>query len=103
MSTEFLPESIESDGDTMRIRWPDGLLRSISNAFLREHCECAQCKSLRRKGERGAIPADLRIAEIHPVGAYAVQLVFSDGHRRGIYPWAYLRELCESGTGGQFI
>jgi DUF971 family protein len=22
-----------------------------------------------------------------------VQLVFSDGHARGIYPWAYLAEL----------
>jgi DUF971 family protein len=38
----------------------------------------------------------LRITEIHPVGAYGVQLVFSDGHDRGIYPWTYLRELTQS-------
>jgi DUF971 family protein len=28
-----------------------------------------------------------------PIGRYAIQLHFSDGHDRGIYPWAYLREL----------
>jgi DUF971 family protein len=30
---------------------------------------------------------------MRPVGSYAVQLVFSDGHERGIFPWVYLREL----------
>ncbi|CAI8772207.1 hypothetical protein EMIT0P43_170072 [Pseudomonas jessenii] len=24
---------------------------------------------------------------------YGLQLVFSDGHERGIYPWAYLARL----------
>ncbi|WP_459569001.1 gamma-butyrobetaine hydroxylase-like domain-containing protein [Cupriavidus sp. 8B] len=24
---------------------------------------------------------------------YGVQIVFSDAHERGIYPWAYLRTL----------
>ncbi|WP_130911983.1 gamma-butyrobetaine hydroxylase-like domain-containing protein, partial [Pseudomonas sp. Sample_9] len=27
---------------------------------------------------------------------YGVQLVFSDGHQRGIYPWAYLAQLDSS-------
>ncbi|MEM8738926.1 MAG: DUF971 domain-containing protein [Planctomycetota bacterium] len=27
------------------------------------------------------------------VGHYAVRLVFSDGHRTGLYTWAYLREI----------
>jgi DUF971 family protein len=27
------------------------------------------------------------------LGHYALQLVFSDGHERGIYPWALLRAL----------
>jgi DUF971 family protein len=98
MNEELLPESIVNEGGEMRIRWPDGLLRRFSNAFLRAHCECAQCKSLRggHGNEQDPVPADLRVTEIHPVGTYAVQLVFSDGHRRGIFPWAYLRGLYES-------
>jgi len=97
MDEALLPESIVNEDGIMRIRWPDGLQRRFSNAFLRAHCECAQCKSQRgaHGHEQAPLPADLRVTEIYPVGAYAVQLVFSDGHRRGIFPWAYLRGLCE--------
>ena len=34
----------------------------------------------------------VRVLEIHSQG-YGVQLVFSDGHQRGIYPWAYLAQM----------
>lgn len=33
------------------------------------------------------------ISNIEPVGSYAVQLVFSDGHDSGLYSWNYLYEL----------
>ena len=33
------------------------------------------------------------LAEIEPVGAYALNLAFSDGHRRGIYPYEMLAAL----------
>ena len=36
------------------------------------------------------------ISEIVPVGNYAVQLHFSDGHNTGIYSWDYLKELGEN-------
>ncbi|VVQ11755.1 hypothetical protein PS938_03710 [Pseudomonas fluorescens] len=29
---------------------------------------------------------------------YGLQLVFSDGHERGIYPWAYLAQLTPVGA-----
>ena len=38
---------------------------------------------------------NVQITELIPVGNYALQLVFSDGHDSGIYSWTYLRELCE--------
>jgi DUF971 family protein len=31
---------------------------------------------------------------VKPVGHYAIQLVFDDGHDSGIYAWDYLRALC---------
>ncbi len=34
------------------------------------------------------------LENVVPVGHYALQLVFDDGHDTGIYAWAYLRELC---------
>lgn len=33
------------------------------------------------------------ITNIEPVGSYAVQLVFSDGHDSGLYSWDYLYGL----------
>lgn len=35
------------------------------------------------------------ITGLEPVGAYAVKIVFSDGHSTGLFTWAYLRELAD--------
>ncbi len=36
----------------------------------------------------------VNISDIKPVGNYALQLLFDDGHDSGIYAWPYLYELC---------
>ena len=33
------------------------------------------------------------IVSVLPIGAYAIQPVFSDGHDTGLFSWAYLHEL----------
>lgn len=35
----------------------------------------------------------VEIIEVHPVGNYAVRLVFDDMHSTGIYSWDYLAQL----------
>ena len=35
------------------------------------------------------------ISAINPVGHYAVQITFDDGHDSGLYSWRYLRDLAE--------
>ena len=37
---------------------------------------------------------DVNITAVNPVGNYAVQLVFDDGHDTGLYSWDYLYQLC---------
>ena len=37
--------------------------------------------------------AKVNITSIKPVGHYALQLVFDDGHDTGLYTWQYLHEL----------
>lgn len=37
--------------------------------------------------------ADVEITAIEPVGHYAVQISFDDGHSSGLYTWAYLAHL----------
>ena len=38
---------------------------------------------------------DVRIVAVEPVGHYAVQLRFSDGHETGIYSWDLLYDYGE--------
>jgi DUF971 family protein len=91
------PSSISNDAGTgiLEIRWPDGLLQKLESALLRRSCRCAACEAARRKDGKIAATPQIRITGVVPVGSYAVQLVFSDGHLRGIFPWAYLRDLSE--------
>ncbi len=39
---------------------------------------------------------NVKISQIKPVGNYAIQLIFDDGHDSGLYSWRYLHELCEN-------
>jgi DUF971 family protein len=66
---------------------------TIGAPRLRAACRCADCR--RERIDRGAAPsaADTTIAEVRLVGDHALNIAFSDGHDRGIYPWSYLREL----------
>lgn len=36
---------------------------------------------------------EVRVTAVQPMGNYALQLVFDDGHNTGIYTWSYLDEL----------
>jgi DUF971 family protein len=78
----------------LEIAWADGHTSRLPHALLREHCRCAGCEQLRRHGP-GAPPADqaLRLVRIEPVADQGLNLGFSDGHERGIYPWTFLRQL----------
>ncbi|MDB5801144.1 MAG: hypothetical protein JWL63_2083 [Rhodocyclales bacterium] len=70
----------------------DGTQCSLSYTRLRTACRCAECTALHRRG--GSIAAaDIILKTIEPVGSNALNLHFSDGHARGIYPLPYLVEL----------
>ncbi|WP_426399853.1 DUF971 domain-containing protein [Ralstonia sp. R-29] len=93
------PERIDNDiaQSRLRLRWANAAI-ALDHAALREACRCAGCQSKRHHGTPVRAPADVRITAIEPAG-YGVQLVFSDGHARGIYPWAYLAELAAIAIG----
>lgn len=82
------------DEGVLEVVWPDGAVGRLRHGLLRQRCRCAQCEQQRRRGA-GPQPPDpaLRVAGIEPVGDHGLNLRFSDGHGRGIYPWALLREL----------
>ncbi len=81
----------------LELGYADGATLTIGYAALRAGCRCSGCTAARRAG--GAPHADpgVTLEWIAPVGVYGVQLTFSDGHDRGIYPWQLLWELGQPG------
>lgn len=72
------------DGRSFRL--PYELLRVYSpSAEVRGH---GPGQEVLQTGKR-----EVEIRSLEPVGSYAVQPVFSDGHGTGIYSWEYLYEL----------
>jgi DUF971 family protein len=72
-----------ADGRTYRL--PCEFLRVFSpSAEVRGHGPGQEVLQVGKK--------DVNITKIEPVGNYAVQLTFSDGHDTGIYSWDLLYE-----------
>ncbi|NUU36092.1 gamma-butyrobetaine hydroxylase-like domain-containing protein [Pseudomonas sp. C2B4] len=76
----------------LRLQWPDGREQVLGHAELRRQCPCSQCRAFRLRGMTPLVDDRVCVIELNAQG-YGVQLVFSDGHERGIYPWAYLAQL----------
>jgi DUF971 family protein len=92
------PEAIDvTDDGALRVRWPGGREVLLPAVRLRDLCPCASCVEEgtgRKLLDPATIPADIRPLELRPVGSYAVQLVWSDGHSTGLYSWQTLRDAC---------
>ncbi len=92
------PESIDVDPDgAFRIQWPASPPITVPAVRMRDACPCAGCieeGTGRKLLDPATIPADIRPTEILPVGSYAVQIHWSDGHSTGLYTWETLRRAC---------
>ena len=81
----------------LSIVWADGHVSVLEPKPLRLACRCAHCED-EWTGERritsAAIPDDIALLELRPVGRYGYQLTWSDGHNTGIYTFERLREMC---------
>lgn len=91
--------------DRLRITWSDGQQREYRAAGLREACPCATCRE-----KKSAPPPEpmqltvlsaaeaqpLTIRGMRPVGAYAYNIAFSDGHDSGLFTLERLRGLGEA-------
>lgn len=100
------PLRLKRDGEGLRIDWDDGASTFVTWRALRKACPCATCTDERAKPPNpfrvlsaqevaAGPPAPLKMA---PVGQYAYQIAWNDGHSTGIYTLATLREL---GTPGE--
>lgn len=82
---------IAEDGRALVMR-TGGRCRRLGAGLLWSECPSAQGRVRRLRGAHTA-PHALAIVSIRGIGAYGVNIAFSDGHDRGIYPWGYLAAL----------
>ena len=99
-----VPSKIEQrDSRTLSILWADGIESLLDVRALRLACGCANCVD-EWSGEmllgEESIPSDIAPVGIQPVGRYAIQIDWSDGHDTGIYPFERLRKLADEGRLG---
>jgi len=80
----------------LELSWPDGHRSRISCLDLRMACACSSCNQAQRRGRLTLYDVDITIDRVELSGVSGLQLFFSDGHSRGLYPWAYLLELGET-------
>jgi len=78
----------------LEILFSDGARFELPYEFLRVYSPSAEVRGhgpgqeVLQTGKK-----EIEILDLEPVGTYAVQPKFSDGHATGIYSWDYLYEL----------
>ena len=81
----------------MEVTFSDGKVFRLPFEFLRVHSPSAEVRGhgpgqeVLQTGKR-----EVDVLGLEPVGSYAVQPSFSDGHSTGIYSWEYLYQLGEN-------
>ena len=78
----------------LEIAFEDGKRYTLPFEFLRVYSPSAEVRGHGPGQEVLQVgKKDVEITQVEPVGSYAVQLVFSDGHDSGLYSWDYLYNL----------
>jgi DUF971 family protein len=77
----------------LEVAYADGRIFKLPCEFLRVYSPSAEVRGHGPGQEVLQIgKKDVAITKVEPVGNYAVQLTFSDGHDTGIYSWDLLYE-----------
>ena len=81
---------------TLALCFDDGTEATLSAEMLRVMSPSAEVRGHGHQQQTlVAGKAEVAIKDVRPVGHYAVQLLFDDGHDSGLFTWAYLRHLAD--------
>lgn len=95
-----VPTNVVAVGNELAIVWNDGREDYLPLEKVRRACPCAMCKgesdllgNVYRGPNRPLTERSFQLVSHHTVGAYALQIVWADGHNDGIYSYETLRRL----------
>lgn len=85
---------LHKDHKTLTVVFDGGERFDLAAEYLRVRSPSAEVQG-HSPSERRTVAGkeNVEILEVHPVGNYAVRLVFDDMHSTGIFSWDYLFEL----------
>ena len=85
---------LAKDRKTLTVSFDNGETFALDAEYLRVLSPSAEVQG-HSPDERKTVPGKRNVAilEVHPVGNYAVRLMFDDLHSTGIFSWDYLSEL----------
>ena len=85
---------LRKDRKVLTVTFDSGERFDLAAEYLRVRSPSAEVQG-HSPSERRTVAGkrDVHILELHPVGNYAVRLVFDDLHSTGIFSWDYLHEL----------
>jgi len=102
------PVDLQQIGTELAIRWDDGSESFITLERLRRECPCAGCKgetdvmgNLYKGPDVVLKPESFVLRKLTPVGTYAIQPTWGDGHGSGLFTFAHLRHLGEATGAGR--
>ncbi len=85
---------LRKDRKVLSVAFDDGGRFDLDAEYLRVRSPSAEVQG-HSPDERKIVAGkkNVLILEVHPIGNYAVRLVFDDLHSTGIYSWDYLLDL----------
>ena len=96
MSEQKIPTGVQlhTRSNELELQYADGAIAKLSCEYLRVYSPSAEVMGHGPGQEVLQVgKVNVRITDIKPVGNYALQLVFDDGHDTGLYSWDYLYKL----------
>lgn len=97
--TQAWPTELKVDKERrgLTVAFDDGQSFTLPAELLRVLSPSAEVQG-HSSAQRVTVPGkkNVRIAQLEPVGNYAVRIAFDDGHDTGLYMWEYLRDLGEN-------
>src|SRR5438874_7009895 len=102
------PASHQVLGNLLVVVWDDGHESYYPLEALRRACPCAACSgepALFGRMSAGPpppyTPASFQLQSVIPIGNYALQPNWADGHTYGIWTYDSLRRFCDCGECGR--
>jgi DUF971 family protein len=77
----------------LEISFDDGARFELPCEYLRIFSTSAEVQAAKERGQIITGKEDVNITQIEPVGSYAINIHFDDGHDTGIFAWSTLYEL----------